>query len=267
MIPVWIILGAVLLVVITGGAHRWHREKKRAEVRVTPLEEWQRALIRAKVAFYTQLPVNLRRKLDGAIQVFLHEVGFEACGGLREITDEMRLVIGAQACLLLVESGYCSFGKLRSILVYPDAYQAKSDLGVESIRLGESWQTGSVVLSWESVVQGSKNPEDGLNVVIHEFAHQIDQFDGVADGLPILERRSDYQEWAQEFRASFRLLCDRVEAGKRTVLDQYGATNPAEFFAVATETFFEKPDSLQEAHPALYDLLKRFYGLDPLAWH
>jgi hypothetical protein len=266
MMPVWIILGSVLLVVIIGGMHRWQRERKRAEVRATPLQEWQRVLIRARVALYTQLPVDLRRKLDGVIQVFLHEVGFEACGGLREITDEMRLVIAAQACLLLVESGYHSFGKLRSVLIYPDAYEAKNDLGVESIRLGESWQTGSVVLSWESVVQGAKNPEDGLNVVIHEFAHQIDQFDGSADGLPILERRSDYKEWAQEFSASFRLLCDRVAAGKRTVLDRYGATNPAEFFAVATETFFEKPDSLQEAHAELYELLKGFYGLDPLAW-
>ena len=114
--------------------------------------------------------------------------------------------------------------------------------------------------------QGSRNAEDGLNVVIHEFAHQLDQFNGVADGLPVLKDRADYPEWASVMRASFKELLERVSKGRRTVLDDYGATNPAEFFAVSTETFFEKPRQLEETHSALYQQLKRFYGLDPLSW-
>ena len=152
------------------------------------------------------------------------------------------------------------------MLVYPTAYEVEDELGIKSIRLGESWMSGSVVLSWESVKQGSRNEEDGLNVVIHEFAHQLDQFNGVADGLPVLKDRKDYPEWASVMRASFKALLERVAKGRKTVLDDYGATNPAEFFAVATETFFEKPRQLEDKHPELYGQLKRFYGLDPLHW-
>ncbi|NRB27806.1 MAG: zinc-dependent peptidase, partial [Roseibacillus sp.] len=142
----------------------------------------------------------------------------------------------------------------------------RDEMGVESIRLGESWRNGSVVLSWQSVRQGSRNPEDGRNVVLHEFAHQLDQFDGRADGLPVLKSRGHYPEWAEAMQASYQKLRARVERGARTVLDDYGATNPAEFFAVATETFFEKPRQLMREHQGLYEQLKRFYGLDPLEW-
>ena len=139
-------------------------------------------------------------------------------------------------------------------------------MGVESIRLGESWTSGSVILSWESVRQGTRNDEDGLNVVLHEFAHQLDQFDGLGDGLPVLRKRRDYARWAEVMQTSYANLLKRVKAGRRTILDEYGATNPAEFFAVATETFFEKPDRMNEEHAGLYRELKDFYGLDPLQW-
>ena len=205
-------------------------------------------------------------QVDERIQLFLHEVGFEPCGQLEEVTKEMQLIVAAQACLLLIGSGYNHFGNLRSVLVYPEAYEVRDELGTKSVRLGESWMSGSVVLSWKSVRQGSRNVEDGLNVVIHEFAHQLDQFNGVADGLPVLKERKDYPEWASVMQTSFKDLLERVRKGRRTVLDDYGATNPAEFFAVATETFFEKPQQLESKHPELYLQLKRFYGLDPLLW-
>ena len=254
------------MVGLAGGLHTWSRHRQREEVRARPLPDEHRALLMEEVPIYARLPEEIRQKLDGALQVFLHEISFEACGGLEGITDEMRLVIGSQAVLLLIESGYRDFGQLRSVLVYPDAYRVMDEFGMEDIRLGESWDTGSVVLSWQSVRAGSSNPEDGLNVVLHEFAHQIDQVDGEADGLPILKRRDDYREWAEAFGASFDLLCERVNKGQRTVLDDYGATNPAEFFAVATETFFEKPTQLHREHPDVYDEMRRFYGLDPLSW-
>lgn len=266
MTGVWIVLGVVALVFLVGGLYRWKRRRRREEIRNVPLTKAQRALLMKKVPLFVAMPAPVREKLEGTMQMFLHEISFEACGGVEEVTEEMRLVIASQACLLLVESGYRDFGLLRSVLVYPDAYVVRDEFGMEDIRLGESWDTGSVVLSWQSVVQGSKNPEDGLNVVLHEFAHQIDQVDGAADGLPLLKRKGDYREWARAFGASFDLLCERVDRGERTVLDDYGATNPAEFFAVATETFFEQPRQLKREHPEVYAQLERFYGLDPLAW-
>ena len=266
MEPVLIILALLALVAAAGWWHKRRRRARREAIRDRMLPEPARRILRDKVPLYTALPEELRRKLDGVMQVFLDEMSFEAHGGLGEVTDEMRLVIASQACLLLLESGYRDFGRLRSVLIYPDAYRVKDEFGMEDIRLGESWDTGSVVLSWQSVMAGSRNPEDGLNVVLHEFAHQIDQVDGEADGLPVLKRRGDYREWARAFGASYQKLCDRVERGKPTVLDDYGAENPAELFAVATETFFEKPSQLEREHAAVYEQLKRFYGLDPLAW-
>ena len=262
--------GIIIVILMTGGlvALLYHRAKQRhrREVRATPLSEADRSLLQKEVPLYAALPAEFTKEMDARIQVFLYQVGFEPCGQLEEVTREMQLIIASQACLLLLASGYDHFGLLRSVLVYPDAYEVRDELGIKSIRLGESWMSGSVVLSWESVRQGSRNEEDGLNVVIHEFAHQLDQFNGVADGLPVLKDRKDYPEWASVMRASYKTLLERVEKGRRTVLDDYGATNPAEFFAVSTETFFEKPKQLEEKHPELYEQLKRFYGLDPLGW-
>ena len=264
--------GIAILIVIAVSAglvaflYRRIKVSKRREVRATPLTKEDCSMLHEKVPLYAALPGALGPEMDARIQVFLHEVGFEPCGRLEEVTREMQLIIASQACLLLLASGYDHFGRLRSVLVYPDAYEVRDELGIKSIRLGESWTSGSVVLSWQSVKQGSRNAEDGLNVVIHEFAHQLDQFNGVADGLPVLKDRADYPEWASVMRASFEELLERVSKGRRTVLDDYGATNPAEFFAVSTETFFEKPRQLEETHSALYQQLKRFYGLDPLSW-
>ena len=262
--------GIIIVILMAGGlvALLYHRAKQRhrREVRATPLSEADRSLLQKEVPLYAALPAEFTKEMDARIQVFLYQVGFEPCGQLEEVTREMQLIIASQACLLLLASGYDHFGLLRSVLVYPDAYEVRDELGIKSIRLGESWMSGSVVLSWESVRQGSRNEEDGLNVVIHEFAHQLDQFNGVADGLPVLKDRKDYPEWASVMRASYKTLLERVEKGRRTVLDDYGATNPAEFFAVSTETFFEKPKQLEEKHPELYEQLKRFYGLDPLGW-
>ena len=261
-----VIVAIIAVVFLAGGLHRGFRKRRREEALSTSLSEEERVLLIEKVPLYARMPGDLQIKLDGLIQVFLMEVGFEPCGQLREVTREMQLLVASQSCLLLLGSGYEHFGRLRSVLIYPDAYEVRDELGVESIRLGESWTSGSVVLSWESVRQGARNPEDGLNVVLHEFAHQLDQFDGVADGLPVLRERRDYPQWAGVMQASYADLLEKVKKGRRTILDDYGATNPAEFFAVATETFFEKPVQLLREHPMLYGELKSFYGLDPIEW-
>ena len=165
------------------------------------------------------------------------------------------------------------FNVLTSVLVYPAAYIAKapvhnngSIVDSDSVRLGESWNSGTLVLSWNDVKYGVKNSSDGQNVIIHEFAHQLDQEDGGAHGDPILESRSNYVTWAKVLGEEFKILKEKAAKHKKSTMDYYGATNPAEFFAVATETFFEKPVQMKTKHPELYEELKKFYKLDPCSW-
>jgi Mlc titration factor MtfA (ptsG expression regulator) len=131
---------------------------------------------------------------------------------------------------------------------------------------GQSWGSGSVVLSWDNTRTGAANAKDGRNLVLHEFAHQLDQADGKADGAPALGSREQYQRWQKVCSRVFNDLRDKVERGNKTVIDDYGATNPAEFFAVATETFFEKPHQLNKRRPELYALLSEYYRVNPLSW-
>jgi Mlc titration factor MtfA (ptsG expression regulator) len=209
-------------------------------------------------------------QLLGHMQLFLAEKSFEGCGGL-EITEEIQVTIAAQACMLLLGRDTKVYPKLKTVLVYPHTYKAGQkglfggDNG-ESTRLGESWDCGVVVLSWNSVKGGARNFEDGHNVTFHEFAHQLDQENGVTDGAPILEERSAYATWARVFNHEYNALVEMARRGKKDTMDSYGATNPAEFFAVATETFFEKPRQLKTKHPELYEELKSYYKVNPMNW-
>jgi Mlc titration factor MtfA (ptsG expression regulator) len=249
------------------------KRRRRNRLREKPFPpEWLR-IIERNFPLYERLPAADQRELLGDIQVFLAEKHFEGCGGL-EITDEIRVTIAAQACLLLLHRETDDYPRLDSILVYPSAYVAAS---VErypggivgeglSARLGEAWATGAVVLSWDDVRRGAADIHDGHNVVLHEFAHQLDQESGAAEGLPVLERRSMYVAWARVLGAAYERLRSDVARGRPTVLDSYGAKNPAEFFAVATECFFEKPVQLARHHPALYAELREFYRQDPVTF-
>jgi Mlc titration factor MtfA (ptsG expression regulator) len=235
-------------------------------------DEWERILER-NVALYRYLPDSLRDQLHNDIKIFINEKHFEGLGGL-EITDEIKVTIAAEASMLLLNRRNSDYPKLSSILVYPSAYVTRqiTDIGGgayiegQSVRLGESWQHGSVVLAWDNVRQGAMNSQDGHNVVLHEFAHQLDQEDGISDGAPILENRSSYVTWARIMSKEYEQLRSNVEHHKKSVIDTYGATNPAEFFAVATETFFEKPRQLKKKAPDLYAELKSFYNVDPIEW-
>lgn len=206
------------------------------------------------------------------MQVFLDEKRFEGCGGLR-VSDEMRLTIAAQACLLLLRLPDPEvYPGLHSILVYPHAYVAPvvTNRGgivteVAHVRLGQSWSRGSLVLSWDDVRRNAVDVHDGHNVVLHEFAHQLDQQDGVADGTPPLPDRSRHLAWARVLGSAYADLLERIHEQRPSVIDTYGATSPAEFFAVVTECFFERPIALGRSHPALYAELQRFYRQDPAA--
>jgi Mlc titration factor MtfA (ptsG expression regulator) len=240
-----VILGACAVVAWVALRHALGVRRSRAELAARRLTAPQRQLVERLAPVVGRVPESLRDRHEGLMHVFIGEKSFEACGGLAEVTEEMRLVIAAQACLLVLANGQPLYPQLRSILVYPDAYRVRDEWGDEDVRLGESW---------------------GLNVTLHEFAHQLDQADGAADGLPELDDWHVAGSWAGAFGPAYRDFCEDVRRGRRTVMDSYGASDPAEFFAVASETFFEKPVALAADYPELYEELRTFYQLDPRGW-
>jgi Mlc titration factor MtfA (ptsG expression regulator) len=250
----------------------WLRRRRRDAIRHREFPAEWRAIIEKNVPYVAQLPPADREELFGHVQVFLAEKHFEGCGGL-QITDEVRVTIAAQACVLLLHRQTDDYPNLESILVYPSTYvvpggRRRPDGLIEDgpqARLGESWTRDLVVLAWDNVLSGAADIHDGHNVVLHEFAHQLDQESGAGDGAPPLPRRSMYVAWARVLGHDFDELVRETQHHHREVLDQYGATNPAEFFAVATETFFEKPLQLRTKHPELYRELQEFYRQDPAA--
>jgi Mlc titration factor MtfA (ptsG expression regulator) len=246
--------------------------RRRERIRQQPFPPEWLAIIERNVPMYARLPADDQAELLRKVLVFCDEKNFEGAGGL-EMTDEIRVTIAAQACVLLLrldDDDY--YPDLKSIVVYPSAYRvprAQHDGGIthegEAVHLGESWQHGAVVLSWNSARRGAADPRDGQNVILHEFAHQLDQEDGAADGTPELERWACYAPWARVLSEHYLVLRKAADTGGKTVLDKYGATNEAEFFAVATEAFFEKPTLLQARHPELYEELARYFGQDTAA--
>lgn len=249
------------------------KKRRRARVAKQPFPaDWQ-AILDRNVPICRHLSEPDRNELRSHILVFLSEKRFEGCGGL-EITDEIRLTIAAQACILLLHRRTDYYPGLTSILVYPRTYvagRARHMVGGmilegHDVRLGESWHRGAVVLSWDSVRRGAADIHDGQNVVFHEFAHQLDSAGGRGDSTPVLRDRSSFISWARTLEKDFEAFRRTAGRDTRQVLDDYGATNEAEFFAVATECFFEKAKELQAVHPALYDALRDFYQQDPALW-
>lgn len=264
---------AIVIVAVSGAvwALAYLRTRRRREKlsQTAPPPEWCR-IVEANLPMAMSFSEKESSRLFGIMQIFLAEKTFEGCGGL-EITEEIKVTVAAQACMLLMGHNTRIYPKLKTILIYPHTYTSgqKGLFGGDnghSARLGESWDHGVVVLAWDSVLGGARNLEDGHNVTLHEFAHQLDQEDGAADGAPILEQRSAYIDWARVFQLEYRELVDKTRRGRKSTLDRYGATNPAEFFAVATEAFFEKPRQLKSKHPELYEELQEYYHLNPIQW-
>ncbi|MEI7879700.1 MAG: M90 family metallopeptidase [bacterium] len=245
-----------------------HRRRQRLMAQPFPAE-WA-SIIQGNVPFYSRLSPEDQRELQGHIQVFLSEKRFEGCGDLA-ITDEIRVTIAAYACVLLLHRTTDYYPLLVTILVYPHTFvvsryqagPAGQVLETDETLVGESWRHGNVVLAWDSVQHNAFDLHDGHNVVFHEFAHQLDEEDGTANGAPVLPQRGMYGAWARILGADYAELVRETEEGRPSVLDQYGATNPAEFFAVATEAFFETPVKLHASHPLLYAELKLYYQQDP----
>ncbi len=249
------------------------RRARRRRLRARPFPpEWD-ALLARRWGTYPLLPEEDRRELQGHVWVLLNEKRFEGCSGV-EVTDEMRVLVAAQAALLLLHRETDYFPRLVAILIYPDSFrsprQHHDEIGVitehHEVLAGESWDRGTVILAWDEVRRGLRGHGDGYNVVLHEFAHQIDCENGPADGFPGLSRRQARAEWARVMSDAFETLGRDSDRGRWTFLDPYGAQDPAEFFAVATESFFECPRDLRREMPEVYEQLRRFYRQDPAAW-
>jgi len=266
-----VLLGIPLLFVFYYKIKKWRAEKIMAQ----PFpDEWEKILIR-NFKIYNDLSDENKTKLKRLILLFLDRKDFEGCGGL-EINDEIRVTIAAEAVFLLLGRDVVEpFPNLQTVLVYPHAYVAsgreKVSSGgiavenVKSARLGESWQYGDVVVAWDHAKRGGRNIDDGHNVVFHEFSHQLDQEDGYSDGAPPMSAGA-HKTWAHVLSREYKELAKKTERHIKDVIDAYGSVNPAEFFAVSTEAFFEKPCQLKKNHPELFEELKNYYKINPLTW-
>jgi len=250
---------------------RWLRQRKRNQLLATPLTQEQREVLARFVPIVRRLPEELRPNLEGKINRFLDQVTFRGNLGL-DVTDEMKLSIAAQACLLIVNSP-AWFDSLRNVLIYPSAFATRRDSHDGFVvhershgMLGESWNRGPVVLSWDHALQGGLDADDGHNVVLHEFAHQLDSLTGHTNGIPILRKGQAYADWEKAMLSAYHEHVDRVENGHATLIDPYGATNHEEFFAEAIVVFFEKPHALKQNEPALYAQISELLALDPARW-
>lgn len=227
-----------------------------------------------RLPVYGKLTDNQQLELQQLITAFLYDKQFVGCEGL-VVTDEMRVLIAAEACLLLLNRPNSGYQGLGWIYLYPSSFRNKqseqdSDGVVSKPQgslLGVSWSNGRVVLAWDSVQQGLADFTDGHNVVLHEFAHQLDQENGAADGAPLLYTRDSYRVWSQVFSDEFEQLQQQLDQGGQSLIDSYGATNPAEFFAVVTELFYERPAAMQASHSELFEALRSYYRVDPREWH
>jgi Mlc titration factor MtfA (ptsG expression regulator) len=246
----------------------------RARRRRSALPPSTLALLETRVAYYRVLPAAEQEELRGMLQVLLGELSFEAGAGLETIDESMRVMTAAQACLPLLHRPLGDLPKLETAILYPGAYRVRERIHTEEgievesseVRHGEAWTHGVLLLSWEDVLYDSNHIDDGENVVLHEVAHALDDQTGESDGMPLLADEQAVEAWSRAFGEAFEQLERDIRRRRKTVLDPYAAEDPAEFFAVATEAFFEAPLSFQAAYPEHYGLMRDFYRMDPLRW-
>lgn len=250
---------------------RWAKKQRRLSLLSSRITDHQRDVIGRCVPMVHKIPTEFHRPLEGKINLFLDQVTMVGYHGL-EVTEEMELSIATQACLLVMNTN-AWYDTLTTVMIYPGAFKSKTArhdgfvvTEKETVRTGESWNRGPVILSWTHSNDGALDTGDGHNVVLHEFAHQLDERSGRADGAPVLRRGQDFSTWEAVFLAAFDRLDDRVSRGLPTVMDAYGTENHQEFFAVGVETFFESPIELKRAEPAFYEQLSELLGLDPASW-
>nr|WP_315259994.1 zinc-dependent peptidase [uncultured Duganella sp.] len=265
---IWIGLSA-LAIALPFIYPRWRLQR----VLARPLPPEAEAILRRSIPVYGRMNADLQQQLRRMVVQFLHQKKFIGCEGL-EVTDEIAVTIAGQACLLLLNRHSKVYPALHTILVYPSEFVAqRAEVGPGGVitpgrqsMLGESWDDGRVVLSWDDVRRGAGDWTDGHNVVLHEFAHQLDSESGRANGAPYLGNPASYSEWSEVLSNAYQNLRWHAMHRQPAVMDHYGATNPAEFFAVATETFYEKPYQMAEHYPELFAEFLKYYRVDPREW-
>ena len=251
----------------------WFKNRRRRRLLAEPFPKEWLGILQRNVPYYALVSPDQRDRLRDDLRIFIAEKQWVGCNGL-EVTDEMRVTIGAQACLLLlgIAANYY-YDRIKSILIYPRAYRQPAQMqhgalvvNTNRVLLGEAWPRSPIILSWSDVLAGSADPHDGHNVVFHEFAHHLDGLDGSTDGTPPLESRQQYRDWDHVMDEEYQRLVEAARSGTPSLLSYYGATNRAEFFAVATEAFFELGREMKREHPELYEALRGFYRQDPASW-
>jgi MtfA peptidase len=251
----------------------WLRRRRRRNILAEPFPDAWRSILHERVGHYEAVGEPEQQKLRDAVQIMLAEREWEGCRGL-ELTDEMRVTIAALAGILILGMENFYFDNVATILVYPNAFVVKEEHAIgggaimegESDRLGEAHHRGPIILSWAEIKENAIAPGYGNNLVFHEFAHQLDMLNGAFDGTPNLQTAQLAQRWSQLMDKEYRRLQQAERRGRETLLDPYGATDPAEFFAVTTECFFDAPRSMQHEYPPLYALFRDYYRQDPATW-
>jgi Mlc titration factor MtfA (ptsG expression regulator) len=242
---------------------RWLRAHRSDEPHPVPDALWARVV--GTIPWLVALPPAGHHRLRQLVEAFLACKEFHGAGGMA-LDDEIMLSIAIQACLPILRTGIDSYRHWVGIVVYPGEFLVEhpevDDIGVvhdgSRTLLGEAWHGGPVVVSWHA------HDAPGVNVLVHEFAHTLDMANGDADGFPPLPADMDRGEWARAFTTAYEALCEQVDSGLPTAIDPYASEHPAEFFAVASEAFFETPEELHRAFPEVHGQLARLYGVDPL---
>ena len=252
---------------------RWWTNRRHKKILQESFPPAWEDIIRRNFVHYCMLNDDECRRLHKLTQIFIVEKSWEGCGGLA-LTDEIRVTISAQACLLILNLPHNAYENVETIIVYPsDVVLPERKLGFFETTMepiepegpvsGQAFEQGPVILAWDAVLQGGRADGSGFNVVYHEFAHKLDIQDGRADGTPRQRDSAKYRDWVATCSREYLRLLKDIEKGKRTFLDEYGATDEAEFFAVATEHFFDQPTLMIKSAPELYRVLKEFYCQDP----
>ncbi len=229
-------------------------------------KEWE-TWLSANMTHYRLLSSAERARLQDDARVMIAEKTWEGCDGLK-VTELMKLTVAAEAALLLMGLDHDYFSRVLSVVLFPTAFEMPAESWEErgSYALGRAVDYGTVFLSWETVLTEARNPASGHNLVIHEFAHQLDFLDGYTNGAPALRTRDQTQRWQRVMQGTFQRLRRALQQGRRTFLGSYAATNPTEFFSVSSEKFFSVPGELRQNHPELFDVLAEYYRVDPLRW-
>jgi MtfA peptidase len=251
----------------------WLKNRRRRKILAEPFPAAWDDVLRRNVGHLALLSDAERGKLRRATQIFIAEKGFEGCGGL-PMTDEVRVTIAAEACIPVLGMGDFVFDNVQTVLIYPDRFVVPDERPIadnlveagETKTLGIAHYRGPVALGWKDALENARNPAHGENLVFHEFAHQLDVLNGAMDGTPTIDDERLRQRWADVMAGAYDRLCRAAERGKKTLLDPYGATNPAEFFAVVTECFFDLPWELERRYGELYALMRDYFCQDPARW-